>query len=240
MGIDVTRFARCARSPSWAWEIWGDVRITVVGDGPPRHGLDSDIQEAAVETDIVVVALADDTAVFDACLGVEGSSHRLRCLRCSPIVSTVAATTAPRLADAGPSMDPRPSSNGSPGMIAAGPGAPIGGSHVAIISVGPLETQTAHRAGGNPAIRRGDPGSSSPSQEHPSRRRGHQTLHFGAATGRQRVQYYRITNRSFEFVLCRKRPLRPERSETKGGLANLTPFAQDHREPTTGRKSDGD
>jgi len=98
--------------------------------------------EAAVGADAVLVVLADDAAVLDVCLGAAGVLASLEPSAVFANVSTVAPSTARRLADAGPEERILDSPvMGSPTMIAAGQGSfLIGGSLAAIASVEPLWT----------------------------------------------------------------------------------------------------
>ena len=98
--------------------------------------------EAAVGADAVLVVLADDAAVLDVCLGAESVLASLEPSAVFANVSTVAPSTARRLAAAGPEKRVLDSPvMGSPTMIAAGHGRfLIGGSLAAITSVEPLWT----------------------------------------------------------------------------------------------------
>ena len=98
--------------------------------------------EAAVGADAVLVVLADDSAVLDVCLGAEGVLASLEPSAVFANVSTVAPSTARRLAGAGPEERVLDSPvMGSPAMIVAGHGHfLIGGSLAAIASVEPLWT----------------------------------------------------------------------------------------------------
>jgi 3-hydroxyisobutyrate dehydrogenase len=98
--------------------------------------------EAAAGADAVLVVLADDAAVLDVCLGVEGVLASLEPSAVFANVSTVAPSTIRRLADAGPADRILDSPvMGSPEMIAAGFGSfLVGGSLPAITAVEPLWT----------------------------------------------------------------------------------------------------
>jgi 3-hydroxyisobutyrate dehydrogenase-like beta-hydroxyacid dehydrogenase len=78
---------------------------------------------AVSSADAVLVVLADDTAVFDVCLGSDGALASLGPSAVLANVSTVSPDTARRLADAGPEgrvLDAPVT--GSPAMIAGGLG----------------------------------------------------------------------------------------------------------------------
>jgi 3-hydroxyisobutyrate dehydrogenase-like beta-hydroxyacid dehydrogenase len=97
--------------------------------------------EAAVSgADAVLVVLADDTAVFDVCLGDDGALASLGPLAVLANISTVSPDTARRLAEAGPAdrvLDAPVM--GSPAMIVGGLGRfLIGGPAPTIAAVNPL------------------------------------------------------------------------------------------------------
>ena len=98
--------------------------------------------EAAAGADAVLVVLADDAAVLEVCLGVEGVLPSLDPSAVFANVSTVAPSTIRRLADAGPADRVLDSPvMGSPEMIAAGFGSfLIGGPLSAITAAEPLWT----------------------------------------------------------------------------------------------------
>ena len=90
--------------------------------------------------DVVLVVLADDTAVSDVCLGSDGALASLGPATVFANISTVSPGTARRLADAGPEdrvLDAPVM--GSPAMIAGGHGRfLIGGPASTIAAVDPL------------------------------------------------------------------------------------------------------
>jgi len=97
--------------------------------------------EAAVSgADAVLVVLADDSAVFDVCLGSHGALASLGPVAVLANISTVSPDTARRLAEAGPAdrvLDAPVM--GSPAMIAVGLGRfLIGGPAPTIATVDPL------------------------------------------------------------------------------------------------------
>jgi 3-hydroxyisobutyrate dehydrogenase len=98
--------------------------------------------QAAAGADVVLIVLADDTAVIEVCLGADGVLASLGPSAVCANVSTVAPETIRRLVDAGPAQRILDSPvMGSPEMIAAGHGSfLIGGILEAIKTVEPLWT----------------------------------------------------------------------------------------------------
>ena len=96
--------------------------------------------EAVSGADAVLVVLADDTAVFDVCLGSDGALASLGPSAVFANISTVSPDTARRLAEVGPEgrvLDAPVM--GSPAMIVGGLGRfLIGGPAPAIAAVDPL------------------------------------------------------------------------------------------------------
>jgi 3-hydroxyisobutyrate dehydrogenase len=142
MGSMGRAFASRALSKGHRVTVWNrtpDRADEVVAAG--AHRADS-AGQAAAGADVVLIVLADDTAVIEVCLGADGVLASLGPSAVCANVSTVAPETIRRLVDAGPAQRILDSPvMGSPEMIAAGHGSfLIGGILEAIKTVEPLWT----------------------------------------------------------------------------------------------------
>jgi 3-hydroxyisobutyrate dehydrogenase-like beta-hydroxyacid dehydrogenase len=106
-----------------------------------RGAVEADTPQAAVmDSDVVLVVLADDAAVLEVCLGDDGALASLGPAAVLANISTVSPDTARRLAGVGPEGRVLDSPvMGSPSVIAAGMGSfLIGGPSTAIEMLDPL------------------------------------------------------------------------------------------------------